>query len=154
MASSGEIYRSLPGPLITDVYDPVFQDPRLEPLPDQADDAPVADAMFHEANEPFLVHRVEERADVGVQYEVHLPAFDSDHERIHRIMRAAPGPETVRVSRPAGFHHWPLAEPSVRTLASLGSHQANVPIIPSRQCTKRFAFSRASLSRKRPARIL
>ena len=48
--------------------------------------------MLYEADEPFLVHRVEERADVGVQYEVHL-SFDPDHERIHRIMRAAPRPE-------------------------------------------------------------
>src|SRR6516164_1892177 len=63
---------------------------------DQADDAPVADAMLYEADEPFLVHRVEERADVGVQYEVHLSAFDPDHERVHRIMRAAPRPESIR----------------------------------------------------------
>src|SRR5260370_26831642 len=40
------------------------------------------------------------------------------------------------------------------TLASLGSHQANVPVIPIRQCTKRSAFSRASLLRKQPARLL
>ncbi len=49
-----------------------------------------------------------------------------------------------------------LAQISTRlrkTLASLGSHQANVPVIPIRQCTKRFAFSRASLLRKRPARL-
>jgi hypothetical protein len=40
------------------------------------------------------------------------------------------------------------------TLASHSSHQVNTPIIPSRQCTKRAAFSRASLSKKRPARTL
>ena len=28
-----------------------------------------------------------------------------------------------------------------KTLASLGSYQANVPVMPSRQCTKRSAFS-------------
>ena len=48
---------------------------------------------------------------------------------------------SVRVSRPAEFHRQPLAELSMRTLASLSSHQANVPVIPSRQCTKRPAFS-------------
>jgi len=40
------------------------------------------------------LNRVEERADVGVQYPVHLCAGDPDHERIHRIVRAASRPET------------------------------------------------------------
>src|SRR5437667_3546569 len=40
------------------------------------------------------------------------------------------------------------------TLASLGSHQANVPVIPSRQCTNRPAFSCDNFCRKRLARIL
>jgi hypothetical protein len=43
-----------------------------------------------------LAHLVEERPDVGVQYEVHPPAVDPDHERIERIMRPAPGPEPIR----------------------------------------------------------
>src|SRR5258708_7688939 len=50
----------------------------------------------------------------------------------------------------ADLHEHPERE----TLASLGSHQANVPVIPIRQCTKRSAFSRASLLRKQPARLL
>src|SRR6266849_6508833 len=58
--------------------------------------APVADPVFQETDEPSLAHRVEERLDVGVQYEVHLSAADPDDERIHRIVRAAPGPEPVR----------------------------------------------------------
>src|SRR6516225_4197536 len=40
----------------------------------------------------------------------------------------------------------PTSRRTVRdTLASHSSHQANVPVIPSRQCTKSFAFSRVSL---------
>src|SRR3954468_20669793 len=39
---------------------------------------------------------VEERADVSVQYPVHLCAGDPDHERIHRIVRAASGSEPIR----------------------------------------------------------
>src|SRR6202011_1275002 len=89
-------HRSLPGPLVTDRHDPVFQDACLEPFLDQADDASVADAMFHKLDEPLLAHRVEERADVGVQYPVHLCASDPDHERIHRIVRAASRPEPIR----------------------------------------------------------
>ena len=34
--------------------------------------------------------------DVGVQYAVHLGAGDPDHQRIQRIVLAAPGPEPVR----------------------------------------------------------
>jgi len=48
---------------------------------------------FHEADEPVFAHLVEERPDVGVQYEVHLPAVDPDTERVKRIVRAAPRPE-------------------------------------------------------------
>jgi len=40
------------------------------------------------------------------------------------------------------------------TLASLGSHQANVPVIPIRQCSKRLAQLVLSRSRKRLARTL
>jgi hypothetical protein len=39
--------------------DPVFKDPCPEPE-DQADDAPVADPMFQEANQPFLADFIEE----------------------------------------------------------------------------------------------
>src|ERR1019366_9148952 len=74
----------------------LFQDACLEPFLDQADDASVADAMFHKLDEPLLAHRVEERTDVGVQYPVHLCAGDPDQERIHRIVRAASGPEPIR----------------------------------------------------------
>jgi hypothetical protein len=42
--------------------------------------------------------RVEERSDVGVQYPAHPPAVDPDTERIQRIVRAAPTPESVRES--------------------------------------------------------
>src|SRR6185369_12382333 len=75
---------------------PVFQDARLQPFVDQADDALVTNPMLDEADEPFLVHRVEERSDVGIQYEVHLPALNAYYERIHRIVCVAPGPEPVR----------------------------------------------------------
>src|ERR1700686_2411194 len=52
--------------------------------------------MLQKLDEPLLAHRVEERSDVGVQYPVHLCAGDPDHERIHRIVRAASSPEPVR----------------------------------------------------------
>src|SRR6266404_6487485 len=72
---------------------PVFQDARLEPFLDQANDALVADPMFQEADQPSLADRIEESSDICVQYPVHLPAPDSNHERIHRVVPAASGPE-------------------------------------------------------------
>ena len=35
-------------------YDPVFEDARLEPFTNQADDALVADPVFQEADQPIL----------------------------------------------------------------------------------------------------
>jgi len=52
--------------------------------------------MLQEADQPFLVNLIEERADVGVQYVAHLLAVDPDTERVQRVMRAAPRPEPVR----------------------------------------------------------
>src|SRR3954464_11574859 len=89
-------HRSLPCPRLTDAHDPVLQDPRVQPFPDQADDARVADAVVQETEEPFLAHRVEERPDVGVQDGAHLGAGDPDRERIERVVRPAPGPEAIR----------------------------------------------------------
>src|ERR1700694_911436 len=96
LASSGEIADPCPVPLVTDRYDPVFEDARLQPFLDQADDASVADPMLQEADQPFLTDLVEERSDVGVQYVAHLPAVDPDAKRIQRIMRAASWSEPIR----------------------------------------------------------
>ena len=52
-------HRSLPCPRITGRDDPVFEDARPEPLPDQADDARVGDPVLQEADQPFLADRVE-----------------------------------------------------------------------------------------------
>ena len=89
-------YRPLRRSLRADPDRPFFEDARPEPFADQADDALVADPMLDETDQPLLAYRIEERADVGIHDEVHPAALDPDHQRIHRIMRAAPGPEPVR----------------------------------------------------------
>ncbi len=89
-------HRALPRSPVTDRHGPVFENARPKPFPDQADDALVADPMFDEPDQPFLADRVEERPDVGVQYEVHLPVGDPHHQGIERIMWSASGPEPVR----------------------------------------------------------
>jgi hypothetical protein len=88
--------RPLPRPPVADRHDPVFQNARLKPLPDQADDARIADPVLDEANQPVLADFVEERPDVGVQYEVHFPAGDPDGQCVERVLRSASGPESVR----------------------------------------------------------
>src|SRR5262249_2159788 len=51
--------------------------------------------MFDEADQPILADFVEKGSNVGVKNEVHLPAGDSDAERIQRIMLSAPRPEAI-----------------------------------------------------------
>src|SRR3954451_20091077 len=96
LARSGEITAPLPGPPVTARHDSVFQDTRLEPFLDLTDDALIADPVLHEPDQPFLAHRVEERLDVGVQYEVHLLAGNPDTEGVERIVRSPPRTEPVR----------------------------------------------------------
>src|SRR4051812_29040413 len=89
-------HRPLPGPRLTDAHDPILQDPRPQPFLDQTEDARIADPMVQEAEQPFLVNRVEERPDVGVQDPAHLGAGDPNRDRVQRIVRAPSGPEPVR----------------------------------------------------------
>jgi hypothetical protein len=88
-------HRPLPCSPLARGHDAIFQHAHLEPFLDQADHALVADAMLHELDQPIMVDRVEERSDIGVQYEVHLAALDPDNERIHRIVRATPRSESI-----------------------------------------------------------
>jgi hypothetical protein len=95
-----------------------------------------------------------------------IAALAGEGDRAQNVRHAAPRhgsttrflPERAlrtgnsRVSRPTGFHRRPLAEPVHNTLAVHGSHQVNVPIIPIRQCTNRFARSRANRCNDRLAR--
>jgi len=53
-------HRTLPRPSVTDRYGSVFKYARLQPFPDQADDALVTDTMLNEPDEPILADRIEE----------------------------------------------------------------------------------------------
>lgn len=89
-------HRPLPGSPVTDADDPVFQNSRLQPFLDQADDAPVADPVLHEAKQPFLAYLVEEAANIGVQYPAHLLADDPGRQRVQRIVLASVRTESIR----------------------------------------------------------
>lgn len=66
------------------------------PFLDEPDDALVADPVLQEADDPFLGNLREERPDIGVENEIHLPAGDPDDQRVQRVVLAAPWPEPVR----------------------------------------------------------
>src|ERR1700722_9195520 len=55
--------RALPRPSVTDRYGSVFEYPRLQPFPDQADDALVAPPMLNKSDEPILAYRIERSHD-------------------------------------------------------------------------------------------
>ncbi len=96
LASSGEITDPCPVPLSLTVTTPSSRTPAFSHfwIRRMMRRSPIR--CSRKSDQPFLAHLIEERADVGVQYPVHLPAFDPDTERIQRIMRAASRPEPVR----------------------------------------------------------
>src|SRR4051794_20651427 len=96
LASIGEITDPCPVPLSLTVTTPSSRMPAFNHFWNQTDNAPVADPVFQETNQPFLADLVEERPDVGVQDVAHLLAVDPDTKRIERVMRSPPRPESVR----------------------------------------------------------
>src|SRR5664280_1269673 len=66
------------------------------PFLDEPQDPLVRDAMLDEPPHPSVVDGVVEPTDVSIEYPVHLPLLDPDRQRIQCIVRAAPGPETIR----------------------------------------------------------
>jgi hypothetical protein len=82
-------------PLLLHRYHPLFEDAGPQPFLDEPEDALVADPMFQEADNPFLGDFREERSDVGVQYELHLPAADPDNQCVQRIVLAASRSEPI-----------------------------------------------------------
>src|SRR6266540_4165458 len=67
-----------------------------EPFQDQAQDSLIRDSVLEELHQPHVIEAGEEVAEIRVEHPVHLLAFDPDHERVQRIVRAAPRPEAVR----------------------------------------------------------
>ena len=87
---------ALDGPHLPRCPLPILQHTGAQPFLDEAHDAPVSDAMLDEPNQPLVVEGVKEAPNVGVEHPVHLSPVDPDRERIHRQMRIASRPETVR----------------------------------------------------------
>src|SRR5439155_18070975 len=66
-----------------------------QPFTDELQDPPVRDPVLKKLHQPAMIQAGEELADIRVEHPVHVLPFDPDRERIQRVMRAAPWPETV-----------------------------------------------------------
>jgi hypothetical protein len=74
----------------------VLDDSRSQPLVDQPQDPLVRDPVLEKPSKPGSIKPGEEVADVRVQHPVHALTLDPDRQRVQRIMRRPPRPETVR----------------------------------------------------------
>jgi hypothetical protein len=104
--------------------------PRLQPLADQAQHAPVRDPVLEELQHPPVVDGVVEPTVVRIEHPIHLPPQDPDRERIQRLMRAAPRPkpvgETPEVRLVDGVEH--LDDGSLKELVlQCGNTQRSLP---------------------------
>src|ERR1700730_19214862 len=81
-----------PRPCLAARRGPILEDTRPQQFADEADDASVADAVFHESDEPILTDRIEEAPYVGVDDEIHLAHVYPGGQSIQRIVRSASGP--------------------------------------------------------------
>ena len=75
--------------------DPLFHDPRGQPLTDQPQDPLIRDPVPEEPFQPAAINAGEKVADVRVQHPVHLLPLDPDRQRVQRVMLAAARPEPV-----------------------------------------------------------
>src|SRR5665811_2408465 len=88
--------RPLRGSLLAGRPRAVLDNSRVQPFLDEPQDPLVRDAMLDEPPHPSVVDGVVEPTDVSIEYPVHLPLLDPDRQRIQCVVRAAPGPETIR----------------------------------------------------------
>src|SRR6516165_7182661 len=93
---SGEITAPCPVPLSLTVTIPSSRTPALSHfrIRRMMRGSPIRCST--KTDQPIMAHRIEERPNIGVQYEVHFSAGDPNTERVKRIMRAASRSESVR----------------------------------------------------------
>src|SRR5215471_7322964 len=81
----------------------LFQHAGLEPFLNQVHDAPIGYAVLDEFHQPPLIESVIKLPDVGIEHPAHFSRSDPHRQRIQRLMRAAPRPETIRESQEVLF---------------------------------------------------
>jgi hypothetical protein len=75
----------------------------LQPFLDEPHDTPVRHPVLDEFHQPFVRKAVEKAANIQVEHPVHLPRQQSRVERVQRLMRAAPWPESIGEAEEVGF---------------------------------------------------
>jgi len=88
--------RSLGRPYLRFRPVPVFRHSGCQPIPDQPRYPRIRDPQLDQLHQLFMADIVEKALDIGIQYPVHLLRHDSRRERVQRVLRAAPRPETIR----------------------------------------------------------
>src|SRR5258708_39496957 len=68
---------------------------RFQPFLDQAMNSLVGDSVLDETHRPFVTHVVEKATYVRIHDPVHSLPLDSHDQRIHRVVRAPPRPQSL-----------------------------------------------------------
>ena len=72
-----------------------LEDTGFEPHPDEPEDSRVGDPARQHPQQPLVVNRVEEAANIGIEHPGHALAHDRRMERRQSLMRVSPRPEAV-----------------------------------------------------------
>src|SRR5262249_20561804 len=75
---------------------PILQHARLEPLANVTDDALVPNPVPDKLHQPFVVNRIVETPNVGIEYPVDVALFNAYRDGIQRMVWAASRAGTVR----------------------------------------------------------
>src|SRR5262249_5044165 len=78
---------------------PPPQPPTLDPLRNQPYSPPIRHPVLNKFHHPFMIQRIEETPNVGIEHPVHFPLHDPNTERVQRLMRTPLG------SKPVGEVH-------------------------------------------------
>ena len=82
-------------PLSVSCHSSLSRMPASQPLADQPQDARIGDPVRHHPQQPLVVDRVEEAADVGIEHPVHALAHHRRMQRRESLMRVPSRPEAV-----------------------------------------------------------
>ncbi len=82
---------------------PILQHAGVQPFLDEPHDASVRNPMLDELHQPFVGKTIEKAANAHIEHPVHFLRQQSGVERIQRMMRASPRPESVRETQRVGF---------------------------------------------------
>src|SRR5205085_4178978 len=82
---------------------PILQHAGVQPFLDQPHDAPIANPMLDELDQPFVGKPIEKAFNVKIEHPVHLSRQQSRVERVQRLMLASPRSEPVRIAEKIRF---------------------------------------------------